>query len=548
MTNTHSAGAKVSHPAIPARLVIVGGGTSGWMAANWLAQHWRGCHITQVESARLGTLGVGEGSTPYLRQFFRALNIPESEWMPRCQATYKAGIRFPNWADLPGNSSYFHPFFTHLDLHSGEAFMRNTCQRRRGEPVSAHPDDYFVTAAIARQGLAPVPRQPLAQEPDYAYHFDASLLGQYLKERAQRLGVSWLDDEVTGAERQANGDIAALVTRKLQRLEGDFFIDCSGFRGLLISETLGEAFIPYTNQLLNDKAVALATSLDHQQSPNNQQPLAAETVSSALKHGWAWRIPLANRFGNGYVYSSAFISADQAETELRRHLGAAAEGRDARHISMRVGRVAQHWRNNCLALGLSQGFIEPLEATALMLVQYALQTFSASMARAQLANPGDLASAQRDYNRRLNRMFDGVRDYVVAHYLLNSRRDSDYWVAQRESLALSDSLRELLEVWDKGGDFEAALRRQADIQVYQRPSWYCLLAGMGRFPDSANLRASALSLRADTVTDALLARQYADTTAAKLFGDHRQQLQALYGQRWPDQPQAAHRPISALCV
>jgi tryptophan 6-halogenase len=318
------------------------------------------------------------------------------------------------------------------------------------------------------------------------------------------LGVRHVVDTVARVEQQENGDIAALQLSSGTRLEADLFVDCSGFKGLLITETLGEAFHPYRDNLFNDRAVALPTPLAE------GEDIPCETVSTALRHGWAWQIPLTTRYGNGYVYSSDFVSDDEAERELRAHLGTAAEGATARRLRMRVGRVKQHWRQNCVAIGLSQGFIEPLEATALMLIQLSVEQFIAD-----LEGDGFSRGRQGAYNERVNAMFEGVRDYVVAHYRLNTRRDTDYWRANRANRNISDRLASLLEVWDRGGDFEAELERHGAALIYLRPSWYCLFAGMGRFP--AELRAAP-----GTVT-AAQARQRLEQMA-RHFGSHRAHL------------------------
>ena len=460
-------------------IVIVGGGTAGWMAANLLMQQWRkrGVRVTLIESAEIGIIGVGEGSTPYLRQFFERLGIAERDWMPACNATYKAGIRFPVWSTVPGYESYVHPFFNEADRAVGGELFVNACLRRRGTAADANPADFFIAAELARQRRAPIyrPRADGQAPPatDYAYHFDAGLLGGFLKIHALRLGVRHCVDTVAAVERHVNGDIARLRLHSGAQLAGDLFIDCSGFKGLLINEALGEPFIPFRDNLFNDRAIAIPTPLDA------NEDIPSETCSTALRHGWAWQIPLTNRFGNGYVYSADFVSDDEAERELRAHLGAATDGVPARRLKMRVGRVEQHWRHNCVAIGLSQGFIEPLEATALMLIQFSLDLL------VDLLEQGDFTPRhQADYNRRVNMMFEGVRDYVVGHYLLNTRRDSDYWRANRAHRHISDRLASILDVWDGGGDFEAELTRHGEALMYQRASWYCLLAGMGRFPSA----------------------------------------------------------------
>lgn len=497
-------------------IVIVGGGSAGWMAANMLAHQWgpRAARITLLESSDIGIIGVGEGSTPYLRQFFARLNISEAEWMPACNASYKCGIRFPNWSEVQGYESYVHPFFNQADLAIGSEFFTNACLRRRGSEVDANPQDFFIAAELARQRHAPhyLPRKDGKpnEATDYAYHFDAGLLGQFLRQHALKLGVSHLIGTVSQVRQLENGDIQALQLADGSVLDGDLFIDCSGFRGLLINETLGEPFLSFADNLFNDRAIAIPTALPE------DEDIPSETVSSALKHGWTWQIPLSHRFGNGYVYASSFVSDEAAEQELRAFLGPAAEGQTARRLQMRVGRVAQHWRNNCLAIGLSQGFIEPLEATALMLIQFSVELFIAEMEQGQFSR-----QRQAPFNRRINQMFEGVRDYVVTHYQVNTRGDSDYWRENRANRKISDRLASILEVWDRGGDFESELTRHGDDLMYIRPSWYCLLAGMGRFP--ARLQASKAS-PAPLGKEA--ARRALEQMAQQFYG-HRQYLQLL---------------------
>ena len=461
----------------PKHIVIVGGGTAGWMTANLLRHRWAklGVAVTLVESAEIGTVGVGEGSTPYLRRFFATLGIAERDWMPACDATYKCGIRFPGWSTVPGYESYVHPFFNEADRELGNQFFTNACLRRRGQAADANPQDFFLAAELARQRRAPVDAAD-GLGTDYAYHFDAGMLGTFLRTHAVGLGVRHVVDTVACVELNESGDIAAVQLKGGERAAGDLFVDCSGFKGLLINEALGEAFLPYRDNLFNDRAIAIPTPLA------DGEDMPSETVSTALRHGWAWQIPLTTRYGNGYVYSSDFVSDDEAERELREHLGPAAHGAASRRLRMRVGRVEQHWRQNCVAIGLAQGFVEPLEATALMLIQFSVEHFIAAMEADDFGR-----GRQAAFNARANEMFEGVRDYVVAHYQLNTRRDTDYWRANRAHRHISDRLASLLDVWDRGGDFEAELERHGAALMYLRPSWYCLFAGMGRFP--AELRA-----------------------------------------------------------
>ncbi|MEM9209720.1 MAG: tryptophan 7-halogenase, partial [Pseudomonadota bacterium] len=230
----------------------------------------------------------------------------------------------------------------------------------------------------------------------------------------------------------------------------------------------------YKNNLFNDAAVALPT-------PASGNGVASETVSHALSNGWCWRIPLTHRYGNGYVYSSDFVSADEAETELRTFVGDLDGDHEARHLKMRVGQLERHWEKNCLALGLSQGFIEPLEATALLLVQVTVELFMEAYAK------GDFSDTHRKpFNRQVHDRFERVRDYIVAHYKLNTRDDSEYWKANRENLDLSDSLRHILDVWYRRGDLSEEIQRQKLESHFGTLSWHCLLAGYGAFPGLAH--------------------------------------------------------------
>ena len=515
-------------PSAP-HFVIVGGGSAGWMSACLLArQLGPACRYTLVESNEIGTIGVGEGSTPYLRDFFRQLGLEEHDWMPACHATYKVGIRFPGWTTRPGYESYVHPFFNEADRNLGQAFIQQATLRRRGQDVDANPADFFLAAELARQRRAPVYARPEhSPATDYAYHFDAGLLGAFLKRHAmEHLGLQHCVDTVAAVERHPeSGDISALrLLHSGRRLDGDFFIDCSGFRGLLINETLGEPFIPWGDRLFNDRAIAIPTPQEA-----DDQDIPSETSSTALGHGWAWQIPLTQRYGNGYVYSSDFISDDAAEAELRAHLGPAAEGASARRLKMRVGRVTNHWRHNCVAIGLSQGFIEPLEATALMLVQFSVQHLIEALL--QTGGAGREPEVLRQhYNAEINRMFDGVCEYVQTHYLLNSREDSDYWRANRAMQPCSERLAELLRAWDQGADFDAALGRHQAALMYQRPSWYCLLAGMGRFPAANGISTEAQHIARSSQQawlSGLQARASLMDQARRHFLPHREALRGL---------------------
>jgi tryptophan 6-halogenase len=461
----------------PSSIVIVGGGTAGWMAACLMAQHWGSAtRITVVESPDIGIIGVGEGSTPQLKAFFDRLGIAEADWMPACNATYKAGIRFTGWSDRPGYESYFHPFPCPLDLHSAPQFFFNARARRTGRDVPAHPDRFFSGAHIAAEQRAPIAPRSFPVNLSYGYHFDATLVGRVLRDHAVgKLGVIHREATIDQVERCDDGGIAAVVTSDGARIGGDLFVDASGFRGLLIQQTLGVPFISFGDALFNDSAVALPTLRD------DPHKLSVETRATALSAGWAWRIPLTNRYGNGYVYSSRYLTADAAETELRAHLGV-DDNIPARHLSMKVGRVADSWHGNCLAVGLSQGFIEPLEATALHIVQATIEHFIA-------AHDSGSDAARVKFNSSIAVRYDGIRDYIIAHYRLSRRSDTPYWRDAAKVEALSDNLKAIMTAWFTGADMEAEIARLGIGGYYPATSWHCLMAGYGQFPADAKMRA-----------------------------------------------------------
>ncbi len=454
-------------------IVILGGGTAGWMAANYLIKQWKakGIEVTLIESPEIGIVGVGEGSTPSLKNFFDDIEISESEWMPECNATYKVGITFENWSTHSGFEKYCHPFPCEIDAFSSAKFAHNCRLRRFGYDLDVHPDNYFLQSYMSNHKLAPVAAHTFPFTNYYGYHFDSGLLGQYLGKVAVQRGVRHLQRKVTDAEVNEQGEIASLKFDDGESISADLFIDCSGFYSFLLQKTLAVEFIPFSDNLFNDSAVVLPTP--------REGKLNSMTISTALKHGWAWDIPLTSRTGNGYVYSSQFCSTDEAETELRAKLNLLDSDVEARHLKMKVGRVKHHWHKNCLALGLSQGFIEPLEATALHLVQVTIQEFMLNY------EEGDFTSQnQEKFNQIVNGRFEGVRDYIVAHYRLNSRNDTEYWRANAANQNLSESLIRILNCWTGRlkHDIDDEILQQGIEQYFPIDSWRILLAGYGFFP------------------------------------------------------------------
>ena len=496
-------------PAPVRSIAIVGGGTAGWMTALILARSLieKGVEITLLESPAVGIIGVGEGSTPWLRGFFDSLGIEEAEWMPACHATYKCGIAFDGWSTKPGFERYFHPFASMLDNLTMKQFVHNVEARINGADLHAHPDRFFIAARLAAGRRAPKARENFPFDIWHGYHFDAVLLGQFLHKKALERGVRYQSCHVTHATLDADGAIASVATQEGETIAADLFVDCSGFAGLLIDKALHTPYISFASNLFNDAAVAIPSPIG--------ASIPSETVSTALRHGWAWKIPLTSRYGNGYVYSSQFCSADEAETELRQHLGLLESNAPARHLKMKIGRVTKHWNKNCLAVGLSQGFIEPLEATALLFIQQTATTF------VEFLEQGDLSEAAHErFNQRVNEHFEGTRDYIVTHYKTNTRTDTEYWRANAANLNLSDDLKKLYALWMEGKSIAPVVGQQLLGKGYPVFSWYSIMAGMGIFPDRQQLRRpSAHEARFSVVEiDNLLSRSAAN------YPDHREAL------------------------
>jgi glycine/D-amino acid oxidase-like deaminating enzyme len=498
------------------RVVIVGGGTAGWMTALLFARSLaeRGVEITLLESPQVGIIGVGEGSTPWLRGFFDSLAIEEAEWMPACHATYKCGISFDGWSTKPGFERYFHPFASMLDNLTMRQFVHNADTRVNGVEVHAHPDRFFIATHIASGCRAPKPAASFPFDVWHGYHFDAVLLGQFLHKKALERGVRYHSCHVSHAELREDGSIAAVATREGERIAADLFVDCSGFAALLIEQALHTPYVSFASNLFNDAAVAMPTPIG--------EAIPSQTFSTALQNGWVWKIPLTDRYGNGYVYSSRYCSAEQAERELRTHLGLLDADVPARHLKMKTGRVSEAWNRNCLAIGLAGGFIEPLEATALFFIQHTVSMFLEYLER------GDLSpAAHRAYNERVNAHFEGIRDYIVTHFKANSRQDTQYWRDNAANMSLSDDLKKLFALWMSGKGIAPMVAQQQLGKGYPVFSWYAILAGMGIFPDREQLRPPSAEegrYRMEQIDD-LLGRSSAN------YPDHRAALGAIAPRR-----------------
>jgi len=446
-------------------IAIVGGGTAGWMAAaslsHFLSRH--GCVLHLIESEQIGTVGVGEATIPPIMNFIHALGIDENEIIRETNATFKLGIEFRDWTRI--GDSYMHPFGdTGLDL-DGVPFPAYWLRMRQaGTAAPLH--DYSLQVQAARRGrfMRPIraPNTPF-EKITYALHFDAAAFGRYLRRYAEARGVRRTEGKVGKVElNPETGFIEALQIEGGGRIEADLYIDCSGFRGLLIEEALKTGYEDWTSWLPCDRALAIPCARA------GEPP--SHTIATAREAGWQWRIPLQHRTGNGYVYASGFIDEEAA---LERLLGS-LEGKplaDANRLRFTTGRRRKSWNRNCVALGLSSGFLEPLESTSIHLVQRGIALLLAYFPDRRF-EPADIER----YNKTLAFEYERIRDFLVLHYTTNQRDDTEFWRHCR-TIPHPDSLKERIALFEGYGRI---LRE--DNELFPVQSWLYVLLGQKFFP------------------------------------------------------------------
>ena len=430
-------------------IVIVGGGTTGWLAAahlnhrlQWGIGHPDNVRVTLVEAPDIPTIGVGEASIPPFRAMLAMLDIDEKEFVARTQATFKLGVRFDDWdRDEAGSGrSFFHPFGAGIQVAgrnpAASLLAYGLPDGLDSDPQLANLIGHCVAAVKAYRAPRRADDPPYGGAINYAYHFDAGLLADFLREICVARGVVHVRDTVVGAERDARGHIAALRLRDGGRRPVELVLDCSGFRGVLINEALEEPFVSYADYLPNDRAIAIQIAHD------DRRALLPATVSTASDAGWMWRIPLQSRIGTGHVYSSAFLNDTQAEDLLVARNAGFAPLSDARAIRLRVGRTRRAWVGNCVAIGLSSGFIEPLESTSIQFVDYACRRLLRTWPTRDFA-PAPIAK----YNAGIATLYEEVRDFLGLHFTLGNRRDTPYWRSLAHEVKRSDGLNNCLDLW-----------------------------------------------------------------------------------------------------
>jgi len=447
------------------KFVIIGGGTAGWMSAAMLSKFMpNDVEVTLIESADIGTIGVGEATIPHLKNFNNMLGIDEATFLKETKATYKLGIEFADWGSL--GERYIHPFGEY-GIPMGELPFHHFWGRAKAAGDNADFGSYSlnVVAAKANKFMHPVDdRTSLASSIVYAYHLDAISYGKFLRKFAKGHGAKRIEGKVIDVNlAQESGIIESVTLQSGDVIEGDFFIDCTGFRALLIEGALQAGYEDWSDFLPMDRAVAIQTQTTEAPKPY--------TVATARKAGWTWRIPLQNRVGNGYVYSSQFMEKDEA-TDI---LMSAIEGEpmnEPKHLSFSTGRRKAFWKKNCLALGLSAGFMEPLESTSIHLVQDGLIRLMALMPDKTL-NESNI----REYNRVMGLTYERIRDFILLHYVVTERDDTPFWRHMR-ALEIPDIMRHRMELLHKGGHHV-----NYEHDLFKIDSWLAVMEGQGRGPE-----------------------------------------------------------------
>ena len=466
------------------KVVIVGGGTAGWITAGYMVHtHNRlapTVELALIESPTAGRIGVGEATFPTLRRTLQRFGIDENEFLRRTGSTFKHGVKFQDWSRI--GEHYHHPFEA-LETHATSNDAEDWIIRRVLGEARPFAYEYGVQALIADAGLCP----RIASDPDYhgvlnyAYHIDADELGDFLAQRLTAAGVTHVRENVVDVKLDpSSGDILSLALADGRIIDGDFFVDCTGFASVLFGKALGVSFVSYADYLFADRAVAMRRGY-----ATPDEPIDPFTTARALSNGWMWKVGLQQRSGQGYVYSSRFQDDEAAEREFRQTIGASDE-EPSRLLRFPVGRTAVSWQKNCAAIGLSGGFIEPLESTGIYLIEEA-----ASLLARLLPIDGPSPSSVSSFNRFMADLYEEIRDFIVLHYCLTKREDSDFWREVVKPEHWPDRVRHYLDIWSRRAPAGEDLSTRS---AFMAQSYQYVLFGLDWIGGEARRRAQRVNV------------------------------------------------------
>lgn len=471
------------------RVVVVGGGTAGWLTAGIIAATSRAersepLEVTLVESPGIPIIGVGEGTWPTMRRTLQQMGVRETDFIRACSACFKQGAKFARWATGAEDDFYYHPLML-PEGYFDENLAAHWLADNRGQSFSTAvcPQEELCEMGLAPKSITTAEYDGVA---NYAYHLDAGAFASFIRAHCvDSLGIRHIEADVDSVRAKENGDIAAVVTRQAGEVAGDLFIDCTGFRSVLLGGHFGVGFRSCKDILFIDRALAMQVPYVE---PDSR--IASHTISTAQRSGWVWDIGLQTRRGVGHVYSSAHMDDDTAEACLRAYIRSTGSDPDAlsvRKLTIEPGHREKFWVGNCAAVGLSAGFLEPLEASAILLIE-----ISARFIAEQMPPTRESMDVIADrFNRTFAYRWERIIDFLKLHYVLSKRIDDDFWHDNRAPASVPESLSELLKLWrhkpPSNDDFDRA------VEVFPGASYQYVLYGMGFETDLAGVSRSEAS-------------------------------------------------------
>jgi tryptophan 7-halogenase len=452
-------------------IVIVGGGTAGWLttgilAAKCVKEHGRDLKITLIESPKIGTIGVGEGTWPSLRTTLQTMGVSETEFIRHCDATFKQGACFKKWIDDSEGDFYYHP----LMLPSSLAPLNSVIRKLESSRDYSYSTMLCSQEAVCERGLAPknITLPEYQGMLNYAYHLDTNKFSVFIKEHCiNKLNINHIVQDIVGTSMGVDGEVGSLCLADGSELVADFYVDCSGFSGLLIDKHFKVPFLDKSDILFCDRAVAVQCPYEH-----DDAPIASHTISTATGSGWIWDIGLQKRRGIGHVYSSKHMSDDEAATGLRKYVGKQMDQLEVRQIKYKPGHRQKFWVKNCVAVGLAAGFVEPLEASSILLVEISAFWIAEKLPPRKSGFP----NCEKQFNNIFSYRWDTIIEFLKLHYCISSRTDTKFWRDNTHPDSIPDLLLEKLALWREQPPSTVDFLNRADVFPFES---YCyILYGM----------------------------------------------------------------------